>query len=79
MTITRKSTLKTMTVKSGKFINPPGWEKFLNPPSKAKKWSLKEVYNSNITQQTGQADKSLNKICAGLSIEERKKSHSNKL
>ena len=53
-----------------KFINPPGWEKFLEAPHKAKKWSLKEVCEFQYLEANKFASKSLNKICEGLNTQE---------
>lgn len=60
-----------------KFINPPDWEKFLEPKSKvedgALKWSIREVCEFQYKQANNYASKSLNKIYEGLSVQERAK------
>lgn len=72
-----KIDFKDYNAKVWKFINPPGWEKFLEPKCDAEdgalKWSLEEVCKFQYEQANNYASKSLNKICEGLSAQERAK------
>lgn len=61
-----------------KFINPPGWEKFLEPrlsnaEDRVLKWSLKDVCEFQYKEANKWASESLAKICEGLSARERAK------